>query len=243
MPARPQADDEGLPRYLDEAAVQTPTAAISNAAREALRMSDIVARMLRGLENLFLFDDRRRIAEIRRTDDLVDRLNHAVQSYLTRISREELGDDDRERLNEVQVFAINMEHIGDTIEKSLLQLAAKRLKGRLTFSSEGLSDIEAMRAMLLEHLQLAANVFVSADAELARRLVAEKDRFRALENESRASHFARKQAGRAESLETTSLHVDIVRDFKQIEGFIAATVYPLLERTGQLASSRLKAAS
>jgi phosphate:Na+ symporter len=202
-------------------------------------MSDVAERMLRKLEGLFSADDRRRIAEIRRTDDVLDRLNDEIQRYLTKISREELGDDDRQRLNEILAFVINIEHIGDTIEKSLLQLASKRLKSRLTFSREGLADIEDMRALTVDHLRLAATVFLTGDAPLARRLVREKEKFRAIEQTSRERHFARKRAGRAESLETTSLHVDIARDFKQIEGYIAATVYPLLERAGQLSSTRL----
>ncbi len=241
LPARPKGRDEATPLYLDEAAIETPTAALSNAAREALRMADVAGRMLNRLKGLFAADDRRRIDEIRRTDDVLDRLNDHIQSYLTRISREELGDDDRQRLNEVLAFAINVEHIGDTIEKSLLELASKRRKKKLTLSREGLADIEGMLELLLDHLQLAANVFVSGEPSLARRLVREKEKFRVLESASRERHFARKRAGRAESVETTNLHIDIVRDLKQIEGFIAATVYPLLERTGQLAQSRLAA--
>jgi phosphate:Na+ symporter len=241
LPEKPRDADEATPRYLDDAAIETPTAALSNAAREALRMADVASRMLRGLEGIFAVDDRRRIAEIRRTDDIVDRLNAAIQTYLTEISRQELGDEDRQRLAEVLAFAINIEHIGDSIEKSILELAAKRLKRRLSLSREGLEDIEAMRRLLLDHLQLASHVFVSGDPKLARRLIREKEKFREMESASRESHFARKRAGRAESLETSSLHVDIVRDFKLIDGFIAATVYPLLERTGHLVPSRLAA--
>lgn len=232
LPEKPKAADEGASRYLDEAAIETPTAALSNAAREALRMVDVAERMLNGLRGILGGDDRRKIADVRRMDDILDRLNHAIQYYLTAISREDLGDEDNARLNEILTFTLNIEHIGDTIDKSLVQLAAKRMKRKVSFSKEGLQDLETLRAMLVGHLRLAASVFATGDAKLVRRLTDEQKTFQEFEAASRKDHFERKRAGRTESLETTSLHIDVVRDFTQIEGFILAAVYPVMERAG-----------
>jgi phosphate:Na+ symporter len=139
----------------------------------------------------------------------------------------------------VQSFAINLEHIGDIIDKNITELAAKRLRLKLSLSPEGLSEIDAMYAQLLDHLRLAVAVFMSSDLDAARRLVAEKERFRDLERISTERHFARVREGRTASIETSGLHLDVVRDLKRIDAHLAATAYPLLERTGTLKPTRL----
>jgi phosphate:Na+ symporter len=239
LPERGKPQDAGLPLYLDADALATPPAALANASREALRMADVAESMLQRLDGIFVRDDRRLIAEIRRMDDVIDDLNEAIRRYLAAIDQSVLNEDERQRLNEILVFAGNIENAGDTIEKSILDLARKRLKRNLRLSGEGLSDIEEMREQLIAQLKLAVGAFMLSDISMARKLVSGKERFRRLEKGSEARHFARMRAGRRESLETTGLHVDIVRDLKQIGGFLAATAYPLLERSGQLKSSRL----
>jgi phosphate:Na+ symporter len=195
--------------------------------------------MLAGTQTTFHGDDRHLVAETSRMDDIVDRLHEALQKYIAAIAREGLNDAEARRLTEVQAFAINLEHIGDIIDKNLTELAAKRMRLKLSLSPEGLAEIDAMYAQLLDHLRLAIAVFMSHDEDAARRLVAEKERFRDLEKVSTEKHFARVREGRVASIETSGLHLDVVRDLKRIEAHIAATAYPLLERTGALKPSRL----
>jgi len=179
------------------------------------------------------------VAETSRMDDIVDRLHEALQRYIAAIARGELGDSDARRLTEVQSFAINLEHIGDIIDKNITELAAKRLRLKLSLSPEGLSEIDGMYAQLQDHLRLAVAVFMSSDVDAARRLVAEKEQFRELERVSTERHFTRVREGRRASIETSGLHLDVVRDLKRIDAHLAATAYPLLERAGTLKPTRL----
>jgi phosphate:Na+ symporter len=239
LPARPSADDPAKPLYLDPAALQTPAVALANAAREALRMADVVERMLANTQATFHGDNRHLIDEARRMDDIVDRLHEALQRYIAAIAHEGLNDAEARRLAEVQSFAINLEHIGDIIDKNITELSAKRLRLKLSLSPEGLAEIDAMYARLLDHQRLAVAVFMSNDSEAARRLVAEKEQFRELERSSTERHFARVREGLKASIETSGLHLDVVRDLKRIDAHLAATAYPLLERTGALKPTRL----
>jgi phosphate:Na+ symporter len=239
IPTGPAAADPSKPLYLDQAALATPAVALANAAREALRMADVIEKMLAGTRATFHGDDRHLVAETSRMDDIVDRLHEALQRYITAIARQGLNEADARRLSEVQSFAINLEHIGDIIDKNISELAAKRMRLKLSLSPEGLGEIDAMYAQLLDHLRLAIAVFMSNDTEAARRLVAEKERFRDLERSSTERHFARVREGRTASIETSGLHLDVVRDLKRIDAHLAATAYPLLERTGALKPTRL----
>ena len=62
------------------------------------------------------------------------------------------------------------------------------------------------------------------------------------EAESKAadSHFARLREGRPESIETSAIHMDVIRDLKRINGHLASVAYPILEAAGELADTRLK---
>ncbi|PSC04964.1 Na/Pi cotransporter [Alsobacter soli] len=240
LPQKIQANDPGTPQYLDASALETPSVALSNAARESLRMADVVEAMLRGSQDLIHSGDRKRVAEIGRLDDIVDRLHGEIERYLTAISREASSDAETRRLADILGFTINLEHIGDIVDKNLKELGAKCIKNRLKLSPEGLAEIDGMHQRLIDHMQLAIAVYMSGDINAARRLVAEKEQFRELERIATERHFERVRDGDTASIETSAIQLDIVRDLKRIEAHIASAAYPLLEQSGVLRQSRLK---
>ena len=239
LPQRVSENDPGAPRYLDDAALEVPSVALSNAAREALRMADTVEAMLRAAQDAFQSGDRDRVQEIRRIDDILDRQNAAIQRYLAAIPPALLDEDEEARVAEILSFAINLEHMGDVIDKSLLDMAVRKVKARITLPKDGMRQIMEMHQRLLDHLRLAVAVFMLGDARAARRLVAEKDVFRTIERTTTERHFARVQDGAPGAVEEDGMLLDIVRDLKRIDAHLAATAYPLLERHGELRSSRL----
>lgn len=120
-----------------------------------------------------------------------------------------------------------------------MELAAKKIKHRLSFSDQGMSEIEEMYIHVQENLKLSANVFVSEDRNLARKLLTNKDTFRDLERSAAESHHERLRTGLRDSLETSALHLDILRDLKRINSHLCSAAYPILEDFGELRRSRL----
>jgi phosphate:Na+ symporter len=242
FPARATPADPARPIYLDEATRETPAVALAGAAREALRMADVVEAMLRGGLAALDRGDRRQVTAVKGLDTVLDRLNGAIKTYLTALDPDSLDADDNSRLAEILAFATNLEHAGDIIEKGLMSIAAKRLKRGLAFSDEGRAEIRAMLERLAGNVQNAAAVFMTNDARAARRLLGEKEVFRDLEARDTDAHFARIRAGRVESVETSALHLDVLRDLKRINAHLAAAAYPVLDRLGELLPSRLRRA-
>lgn len=239
MPDPVAADEPGAPRYLDSSSLDTPPVALACAAREALGMGDVVREMLAKSVDVFKTNDANVVREIERTDDVVDRLHEAIKLYLTRISKEELDGGESERSIEVLSFTTNLEHIGDIIDKNLMELAAKKIKKRSNFSDEGLVELEAFHARILENFDLAMNVFMSGDAAMARSLMRQKVAVRDLERTYVESHYARVSERRPDTIETSAMHLDVLRDLKRINGHLTSVAYPILERAGELAESRL----
>ncbi|MGK9230816.1 Na/Pi cotransporter family protein [Inquilinus limosus] len=240
LPRRVDPADPSRPLYLDAAARETPIVALGGAAREALRLADVLESMLHGARDALHKGDRRLIAETRRMDDVLDHLNTAIKTYLTSLDPDSLSESDHRRLDEILNFAMNMEQAGDVVDSNLLPHAAKRLKRGLMFSPEGEAELLAMMERLVTNLRTAASLFMTDDRRTARLLVDEKVAFRDLEAAATQSHFERLRAGRRDTAETSALHLDVLRDLKRINGHIvAAAAYPVLERAGELLPSRV----
>jgi len=235
FPASATSKAEFAPRYLDETALQTPSLALADAARETMRMGDFVEQMLRQVMTALKTNDRALVAQVSRADNVVDRLDEAIKLYLTKLTRESLDDREGRRAMEIVSFAINLEHIGDIIDKNLSELAGKKIKRGLQFSSEGEAEIVEFHRRILDNLKLAFSVFMSGDVGDARKLIAEKAALRSAELAAAEGHFGRLREGRPETLETTSLHLDVLRDLKRIHSHICSVAYPVLDGAGLLA--------
>ncbi len=235
LPDRAAAADEAAPRYLDEAALRSPPVALTNAAREVLRMADGLEAMLKTSAEAFREGaDRDGIKAMGRMDDLVDRLHHAVHAYLARIPREILGDEEGRRLAEVQAFALALEHAADVVDRDLVHHAVKWQRRAVPLAAEEAAALEAVHADLLQQLRLAVAVFMLEDIEAARSLVRGKEALREAERQAmRRLTAAGPEAG------APGLVLDAVRDLRRVGAHLATVAHPLLERRGELLPSRL----
>jgi phosphate:Na+ symporter len=240
LPSTPAADGEITPRYLDAASLDTPAVALAGAARETLRMGDEVESMLENTIEVFRGNDEKLMREISARDDGVDRLHEAIKLYLTKLTREEMEGPESQRAVEILSFTTNLEHIGDIIDRNLMELAAKKIKNKYTFSAEGFEELATFHRHVTGNLRLALNLFMSSDVGSARRLLKEKGVIRELERELTERHFARVGRGKSESIETSSLHLDVLRDLKRINSHLTSVAYPILEDAGELIDTRLR---
>jgi phosphate:Na+ symporter len=234
FPERPLVVDPARPRYLDESALETPSLALTDAARETLRMGDMVESMLREVMTAMMTNDRTLVDQVTRMDNGVDGLDEAIKLYVTKLTRGSLDEREAHRAMEIISFAINLEHIGDIVDKNLSELASKKIKRRFQFSPEGAAELSDFHRRILESLRIAFGVFMSGDVNDARRLLAEKSTLRNLELAATERHLDRLREGRPESIETTSLHLDVLRDLKRIHSHICSVAYPVLDAAGQL---------
>ena len=137
-------------------------------------------------------------------------------------------------------FTINLEHVGDIVEHIIDDLEEKKISKGRSFSEAGLREIEELHGRLMGTLRLGLNVFLHGDLKTAQMLLAQKVEFRDLERRCRSAHLDRLAGQTAQSIETSSLHLDIINDFKRINSHFCAIAYPILEAAGAIAPSRLK---
>ncbi len=239
----PRADngvDNQRPRHLDPVALATPSLAISCAAREALHQADVVETMLRGLVVVLRDNDLVLAKRLREMDDTVDELYSAIKFYLTQISREALSEREGRRWTDIVSFTINMEQIGDAIERALQDIEDKKIRKNRRFSDAGMAEICHLHERLLTNLRLGMSVFLGGNVRDAQKLLEEKARFRELELEYAANHIGRLQNNTTQSIETSSLHLDLIGELKRINSHICSIAYPILESAGVLAATRIR---
>jgi phosphate:Na+ symporter len=226
---------------LNEAALDTPSQALANATRETVRVCETVEIMLQRIIELYEKPDADKIAALASLDDRVDRKHAAIKLYLAKATIRPMTEDEALRCQELLGACVKLEQVGDIIVRNMLAHVQKKLDRGLEFTPEGWRELASFHASVMANARLAFNVLVSRDANTARQLVLEKDRLRDVEKQTSQSHFLRLRDGTIKSVETSSIHLDTIRDLKQINSMLASMAYPVLEEQGLLRGSRLKA--
>lgn len=225
------ADDTIRPQYLDDNALNSPTIALAGAARETLRMAEIVEEMFTESMVALRTNDMKLLEKIRADDNDVDLLNNEIKLYLTRVNEESLDPKESDRLVQILSFATNLEHVGDVIENSLLEIVRIKAESNHRFSVEGFKEIQEFHQIILKNMKIAQAIFMSEDPKLARQLVEGKKNVRMAAKESSERHFKRLKSGLPESISTSALHNDIIRDYRRVNSYITTVAYAILDNS------------
>ena len=236
LPERPDTGGVARPRHLDRAALQTPSLALANAVRETLRIGDLVEQMLEHLKAVLRSGDQQAGLAIRRLDDDVDALHNAVKLYMAQMPRDELSEREARRWAEILELAVNLEHAGDLVEHMHSKLQSHKNSRQHSFSESGLEELTELHVQLQSNLRLGLSVFLSADRASARQLLREKRRFRIRERRLAHAHVTRLGNQVVESLQSSSLHLELIADMKRLNSLFCASAYAVLENeeTGAL---------
>lgn len=221
--------DPTTPQYLDVKLQDNPSLALSNATRETLRMTDVLKTMLKGVAELFANADRKSASTIRETDNVLDQLNRQIKFYLTSLKLDKMTPQEQARSQEIILFAMDIEHAGDTVCEGLVKNASKLIKRSLSFSQEGWAEIHTILEQVIDDIALSDAVFMTGDMEAAKQLRARKESIRESESRATAAHFVRLREGRQESIETSAIHLDTLRYLRSIHSNLSAVAGRLLK--------------
>ncbi|WP_339515450.1 Na/Pi cotransporter family protein [Pseudomonas sp. RL_15y_Pfl2_60] len=231
LPQKPETNGAAKARHLDPAALATPSLALANAARETLRIGDLIDNMLETMRDVLHSKQSAVTQEIRRLTDDTETLYSAIKLYLAQMPREDLSDQDSRRWAETIELAINLKLASDLIERMLRKVQQQKTSQRRSFSETGLEELAGLHSQLIANLRLGLSVFLSSDKESARQLLKEKRRFRAQERRLAHAHVSRLQRKIVQSIETSSLHLELIADMKRLNSLFCSSAYAVLETT------------
>src|SRR5438093_1073881 len=216
--------------YLNPQTLDTPAVALGQALRETLRMGDVVVQSLRESIVVLEHDDEALMRQVIARDDLIDRLEEDIKQFLVQLGSQQLTEEQSER-ETARIFVIaNLEEIGDVIEKNLMELAEKKIRGGHAFSPQGWAEIKNVHAKVVENLELALSALTAQDPQIAEKVIRHKSRINLIERQLRQTHIQRLHEGLRESIDTSSIHLDLLSSLKRANSLAAGIAYAVLGR-------------
>lgn len=219
------------PFRLDDSLLDAPTLALASAKRALLQMAEIVGQMLEPVMELYETAEPDRIRRIKQMEIAVNAAQSELKLYLSRIRYPTLNGPEAKRGQEMAQFAINLEHVGDAIVKTLLKLAKTRSEQQLKFSAAGWRELNDLHHRVLENLELALNVLMSEDRTSAELLLARKEALGDAGRASATEHLVRLSEGRNKSISTSNIHLETIRALKTINSHLSSIAYAVLNNS------------
>ena len=109
-----------------------------------------------------------------------------------------------------------------------MELAEKKIRGNHVFSAQGWREISDLHARVVENLELAMGALASGDREVADKVIRHKSVVNAMERQLRAAHIQRLHEGLRESIDTSSIHLDLLASFKRANSLVTGIAYAVL---------------
>ncbi len=235
-----EADQLAAPRYLDVKSLESPSIALSNALLETVRMSEVLNRMFDTALSALRSKSTETLKQLKALDERLNAFQTAIQSYLVELTQTQLTSVEARRALEVTLYVSNLEHAGDIIHLNLSDRIKAKAKEGIEFNIEEQAAFDNLCLIIHDNIRLATGVLSSGDVEGAKRLIAQKDAFRKLENEVLDQHFRSDNQAKRGALRRSALYVDMIRDLHRINSHIVSAGYPIVEAAGLLRGSRLR---
>jgi phosphate:Na+ symporter len=215
-------------KYLKKKDWESPSVSVAHAEREALRMTDVVISMIEDSLRMFRREDLDLIEEMRRRDDRADLLARELNMFLAQ-QLEQAPEGLRKQMLRLMYFVTDMEAAADVVDNQLIELAQKKHHMKVNFSDEGWKDLEEIASAVIQISQMSIACFQTQDKDLAAKVIFHKRNVRRLEQKMRESHITRLVKGTPESIITSSIHLDVLGEYRRIVGLVSNHVYALLK--------------
>ena len=228
IPEPRKGEDQTRPRHLDPMSLSNPAAALACASREVLRICEIIQEMFDDTIVVLKNNDYKMLRHICDLENVVDILYLDTKEYLSRINRKNMTDEDIFKYMQILKFATNLEYIGDVIDKSLMNIARKKINAQDNFSRQGFAEISTLHGNVKNNIMIAQNLLMTADLKMAKELIDRKISLRASEHVGMENHLKRLSKGVVETVATSNIHMDVVRDYMRINSHASAIAYDVV---------------
>ena len=227
---------------LDQSVLDQPEHAFFCARREMVEMGNRVEAMLRECVGLFDVYDQRVADQLKEEHAQISRMATDVRVYLSNIQSADRKEEIGTRAFDLASNAVNIETGSDVIARKLVGLARRKFLEKTNFSDQGKAELLDFYDRVLRNIQQGIVVLMSDDVGVARAVVEQKETIRDLEQELEKQHLIRLREGQIASIETSAIHIDLLRSLKTLNSSFATLAYPLLTEAGELLDSRLASA-
>lgn len=201
---------------------QSSALAVSYAHREIMRTADIVLSMIRDSIKLFESNDNALFESIKERDNRVDFLYREVKMFLLDHANKSATGVHQNVMNMI-MFLSDLERAADAIDINIIALAIKKNALKLEFSEEGWAEIRELHGEVVHVALTAINSY--QEKELCPEAIAMKRDLARLEIQLRENHIGRLNRGLTNSINTSSIHLDLLSEYRRIASLLCNHAY------------------
>ncbi len=216
------------PKYISESLIkQSIDLSIMMTRKEILYSADFVNQMIMEMKDAFRSKQSEALDRISSLDSKVDKLHKTIIPFLAHLSQEELTVQQSELCIRFMHIQNEIESIGDVIDKNIRVLAIKKIEKNLIFSENGFHELEHLIYKIKYNFEHVISALKDDNLESAKSIIAsftgdEEERYKEL-------HIERLYNGQVESIATSSVHLDLITYFSQINGHIVYIAQRIIE--------------
>ncbi len=217
--------------HLDDSIIATPAIALHLASEEIGRMAKILGRMHRASIVPFLTDKPQRdkvfpemltlLQGIEMRERKINFLEEKIRRYLLDISRQELAKGQGTEVNALISQLDSMERIGDVITKQIVPLVKKKERLGVDFSKEGKEELVLYHEKVGKQLDRLMQMMTTMDVSYAKKVKKKKSRYADFDSRLRRHHLKRMLDMKEASVETHSIHMELMDALSQINTYAA----------------------
>ena len=225
VPSEEPEDQDQASVFLDPLLLQTPSLALSQAAREELRILDLLKLMLRTVWRTRSGHDRRlRVATLQ---DRIITIHDALKNYLGQIGDESLSKSDIDWRFNLLDYAQELRIVATLIRRDLTEAWVQTARSTKELGSADMAELEKILSRTLERMQKAMVLLMTQDVHLANQFIQEKDEISNHYRAIRKHHLELLPAG--QNPETSFF--DLLNCFRRINTHLTSIAFAILQTT------------
>jgi phosphate:Na+ symporter len=202
--------------FIDEKYIEEPEKALKLSKQEIERLSEIVSEVVKDSINALKTRHEIVIDKIKYKCLQISHLVDEIIPYITKVGQNELTQKQSQKETMLLYIVADFEQIADVINRNIIYISQEKMRRHLRFSDEGLRDLKYLHNVVYTNCSKIIDSFVKEDEVLAREVSDDIDKLNEIMHELKRNHIARLHAGLQESIDTSSLHLDVLDQYMKI---------------------------
>lgn len=200
--------------FLDERLFNNTPLAISECHRLTADMAECARTALLTSISIINKYDADKAESIRATENLIDKYEDKLGTYLVRLSNNELSENDSHGIARLLHSIGDFERIGDHA-LNICKVAEEMHTKGITFSKDAISEIKTITDAVVDILNMTVDSFIADDAERASHVEPLEQVIDKLQAELRARHVSRLQRGEC-TIELGFIFTDLLTNYERV---------------------------
>ncbi|MCA4976195.1 Na/Pi cotransporter family protein [Clostridioides difficile] len=207
-------DETKTIKYIDDRMIETPSIALANTIKEALRMGEKAKESLNASMEALVEHSTEKIDKTYRRERLINDLQKAILNYLLKLSKAPLDDDSRDVVDTLFNTVNDIERIGDHA-KNIAELSQVAIDSNISFSEEGQSELDVMYNRVVSAYTYALESMRTDNVDLACKVIKIEEQVDIMEKSCRANHMYRLNNNLC-SIENGVIYLDVISNLERI---------------------------